>query len=95
MRTASTLVVKAIGPWNCTPRSHRFRASYPAPTFGLVLERLALVPFPDHRWDDVVATMLDGAEVVMVRRPANAPPTTLRRLAARARERQAVLPLGR
>src|SRR5919197_2886985 len=64
--------------------------------FGLVLERLALVPFPGHRWDDVVATMLDGAEIVMVRRPANAPPATLRRLAARARERQAILvPLGR
>jgi hypothetical protein len=59
--------------------------------FGLVLERLALVPFPGRRWDDVVATMLDGAEVVMVRRPADASSTALRRLAARTRERGAVL----
>jgi hypothetical protein len=33
--------------------------------FGLVLERLALVPFPGPSLDNVVATMLDGAEIVM------------------------------
>jgi len=62
---------------------------------GLVLERLALVPSPGRRWADTVATMLDAVDVVMVRPPANAAPATLRRLAARARERAAVLlPLG-
>jgi hypothetical protein len=63
--------------------------------FGLRLERLLLVPYPGRHWADVVAIMVDAVDVVMVRPPAGASPTTLRRLAVRARERGAVLlPLG-
>jgi hypothetical protein len=63
---------------------------------GIVLERLALVPAPGARaWPTVVAALLDAVDVVLVRPPAGLPAGQARRLAARARERGAVLvPLG-
>jgi hypothetical protein len=63
---------------------------------GVALERLALVPAPgDRAWPAVVAALLDAVDVVLVRSPARLPAAQARRLAARARERGAVLvPLG-
>src|SRR5215211_3197775 len=63
---------------------------------GVALERLALVPSPGPRaWPTVVAALLDAIDVVLVRSPPGLPPAQARRLAARARERGAVLvPLG-
>ena len=63
---------------------------------GIALERLALVPAPGARaWPAVVAALLDAVDVVLVRSPARLPAAQARRLAARARERGAVLvPLG-
>jgi hypothetical protein len=63
---------------------------------GIALERLALVPAPGARaWPTVVAALLDAIDVVLVRAPARLPAAQARRLAARARERGAVLvPLG-
>src|SRR5918995_170498 len=63
---------------------------------GIALERLALVPTPGVRaWPAVVAAFLDAVDVVLVRAPARLPAAQARRLAARARERGAVLiPLG-
>jgi hypothetical protein len=63
---------------------------------GIALERLALVPTPGARaWPTVVAAFLDAVDVVLVRAPARLPAAQARRLAARARERGAVLvPLG-
>jgi hypothetical protein len=63
---------------------------------GVALERLALVPAPGARaWATVVAALLDAVDVVLVRSPARLPAAQARRLAARARERGAVLvPLG-
>jgi hypothetical protein len=63
---------------------------------GIALERLALVPVPGARaWPTVVAAFLDAVDVVLVRSPAGLPAGLARRLAARARERGAVLvPLG-
>jgi hypothetical protein len=63
---------------------------------GIALERLALVPAPGARaWPTVVAALLDAVDVVLVRAPAGLPAGQARRLAARARERGAVLvPLG-
>jgi hypothetical protein len=63
---------------------------------GVALERLALVPAPGARaWPTVVAALLDAIDVVLVRSPAGLPAAQARRLAARARERDAVLvPLG-
>ena len=64
---------------------------------GVVLDRLALVPAPGSgTWARVVAALLDAVDVVLVRAPAGLPAGQARRLAARARERGAVLvPLGR
>jgi hypothetical protein len=63
---------------------------------GIALERLTLVPAPGARaWPIVVAALLDAVDVVLVRPPAGLPAGQARRLAARARERGAVLvPLG-
>jgi hypothetical protein len=63
---------------------------------GIALERLTLVPAPGPRsWATVVAALLDAVDVVLVRSPAGLPAGQARRLAARARERGAVLvPLG-
>jgi hypothetical protein len=63
---------------------------------GIALERLTLVPAPGARaWPTVVAALLDAVDVVLVRPPAGLPAGQARRLAARARERGAVLvPLG-
>jgi hypothetical protein len=63
---------------------------------GIALERLALVPTPGAgAWASVVAALLDAVDVVLVRSPARLPAAQARRLAARARERGAVLvPLG-
>jgi hypothetical protein len=63
---------------------------------GIALERLALVPSPGARaWPAVVAAFLDAVDVVLVRSPPRLPAAQARRLAARARERGAVLvPLG-
>ena len=59
---------------------------------GIALERLALVPVPGARaWPTVVAAFLDAVDVVLVRSPAGLPAAPARRLAARARERGAVL----
>jgi hypothetical protein len=62
---------------------------------GIVLERLALVPAPDLSWTMAVAALLDAIDVVLVRPPSRVSSSEARRLAARARERRAVLlPLG-
>jgi hypothetical protein len=63
---------------------------------GVALERLALVPSPGPQaWPTVVAALLDAIDVVLVRSPPGLPAAQARRLAARARERGAVLvPLG-
>jgi hypothetical protein len=57
---------------------------------GVRLERLALVPAPGDHWPVVTAALLDAVDIVLVRahRPRAA---DARRLAARARERGAVL----
>jgi hypothetical protein len=62
---------------------------------GIALERLALVTAPGPAWRSVTAVLLDAFEVVAVRPPGPVAPADARRLAARARERGALLvPLG-
>lgn len=58
---------------------------------GVELSRLALVPSPGPKWATVVAALLDGLDVVVLRPPCVARPAEARRLEARARERGAVL----
>lgn len=62
-----------------------------AAELGIDLARFALVPTPGGQWATVVAALVDAVEVVLVRPPARVRLTDARRLAARARERGAVL----
>jgi hypothetical protein len=55
------------------------------------LAHLVLVPDPGPRWLDATASLLDGMDIVLVRPPRSVRPGVARRLAARARERRAVL----
>ncbi len=66
-----------------------------AAELGVALERLALVREPGESWPSVVAALLDAMDVVVVRPPGPVRGSHVRRLAARARERGAVLvPMG-
>ena len=58
---------------------------------GADLRRLALVPAPGEHWAAVVAALLDGFDLVMLRPPARVRVGDARRLAARIRERGSVM----
>lgn len=59
---------------------------------GVVPERLSVVrDVPRDRWDAVVAALVDGVAMVVVEPASRVRPATARRLAARLRQRQAVL----
>jgi hypothetical protein len=58
---------------------------------GIDLRRLALVPDPGHDWPTVVAALLDGLDLVAVHPTEPVDEATARRLAARTRQRGAVL----
>jgi hypothetical protein len=58
---------------------------------GVALERLLLVEPPPDRWATVVAALLDAVDLVHVALPPRVRRGDARRLAARARERGAVL----
>lgn len=58
---------------------------------GIELGRLALVPDPGPEWVTVVAALLDGLDIVVVRPPGPVTAPLARRLAARARQRGSVL----
>jgi hypothetical protein len=58
---------------------------------GVNLAQFALVPFPGPRWQAVVGALLDGVDLVLVRPPGPVAASDARRLAARARQRGAVL----
>ncbi|GIL25784.1 hypothetical protein [Actinocatenispora comari] len=62
-----------------------------AAEFGVAPERLALVPDPGHHWWPVVGALLDGFGLVVARPAGTVPVGQARRLAARARQRGAVL----
>jgi hypothetical protein len=61
--------------------------------YGIELSRLALVPVPGTGWTTAVGALLDAVDVVAARPPTSRglPPGDVRRLAARARNRDAVL----
>ena len=61
--------------------------------YGIDLARLALVPVPGEGWTTAVGALLDALEIVAVRPPAGRglTPGDVRRLAARARSKDAVL----
>ena len=66
--------------------------------YGVELTRLALVPAPGSGWPTAVGALLDAVDVVAVRPPAargqrgsTLAPGDVRRLAARARSKDAIL----
>lgn len=65
--------------------------------YGIDLTRLALVPTPGAGWTTVVGALLDAVDIVCARTPRGVggrtalPPADIRRLAARARSKDAVL----
>jgi hypothetical protein len=62
---------------------------------GMALERFALVPHPGDQWRAVVAAMIDGVDLILLRPPRGTKPADARRLTAKVRERGAVLvPFG-
>lgn len=73
-----------------------------AQEYGVDLRRLALVPAPDRGWTTAVGALLDAVDIVAARPPGTGgarggrggpglPPGDVRRLAARARSKDAVL----
>lgn len=62
-----------------------------AAELGVNLRRLALVAAPGDRWPVVVAALVDGFDLLVVRPPGRVRLADARRLAARVRERDAVM----
>ncbi len=58
---------------------------------GVDLDRLVLVPSPGSQWATAVGALLDGFDVVLARPAREISGGEARRLAARARERRAVI----
>ena len=58
---------------------------------GLDAERTLLVPDPGPAWPQVVASLLDGCEIVLLRPPARAPAQVRQRLEATLRRGRGVL----
>ena len=58
---------------------------------GLDVERTLLVPDPGSAWPLVVASLLDGCELVLLRPPARAPAPARQRLEATLRREHGVL----
>jgi hypothetical protein len=62
-----------------------------AASFGIDLERLALVPYPGDQWLPVTAALADVLTVVLVRPPLTPSDGNVSRLMARLRERGSTL----
>lgn len=58
---------------------------------GLDLERLLLIPDPGGNWPQVVASLLDGCDLVLLRPPGRLPAQARRKLEATVRRHAAVL----
>jgi len=80
----------AAGAWAAVVGMPGFGALAAAQA-GVVWERLALVPHPGPEWSMVVATLLDGFDIVVAAPPGPVTPRLASRLAARARQRGSVL----
>ncbi len=80
----------AAGAWCATVGLPAISAEAAA-EYGIDLTRLAIVAAPGAGWLTAVGALLDAVDVVVVRPPAQVSDGDLRRLAARARGRDAVL----
>ncbi len=59
--------------------------------YGINLDRLVLVPYPEKHWLAVVSLLIDIVSVVLTRAPDHIAPADVARLKARLRKRGAVL----
>lgn len=82
----------AAGAWCALVGFPRISAEA-AHEYGVDLSRLALVPAPGESWTTAVGALLDSVDVVAARPPRGRGPVPgdVRRLAARARSKDAVL----
>ena len=82
----------AAGAWCALVGFPRISAEA-AREYGVDLTRLALVPSPGEGWTTAVGALLDAVDIVAARTPGGRglPPGDIRRLAARARSKDAVL----
>jgi hypothetical protein len=62
-----------------------------AAEYGIDLRRLAVIPQPGTGWTTAVGALLDAVDIVALRPPVRLVPGDVRRLASRARTRDAVL----
>jgi hypothetical protein len=91
---AAVGAASAAGAW-CALVAMPAIGAEAARDFGIVLERLPLVPDPGPSWVAVVGALLDAVDIVVARTPAQLADGDIRRLAARVRTRDAVfVPYG-
>ncbi len=76
--------VSAAGGW-CAVVGMPQLGVLAAADVGVDVDRLLLVQDPGPRWPQVVAALLEGCELVLLRPPARPPAQVARRLAAHAR----------
>lgn len=88
-----TLLAGAMkhGSWGAVVGLPTFGALAAGQDFRIDLSRLALVPAPGPDWPTVVSALIDGVDIVVVATPSTVAEGTVRSLAARARQRGAVL----
>jgi hypothetical protein len=82
--------VSAAGAW-CAVVGMPQLGVLAAADVGIDVDRLLLVPDPGSRWPQVVAALLEGCELVLLRPPAQPSSQVTRRLAAHARHSGGVL----
>jgi hypothetical protein len=62
-----------------------------ASEYGIALERVVAVRADAARWPDVVAAAADGFDLLIARVPADVSPSSMRKVATRVRQRDAVM----
>jgi hypothetical protein len=62
-----------------------------ASELGIALERVVAVRAEATRWPDVVAAAADGFDILITRVPADASPSSMRKVATRLRQRDVVM----
>jgi hypothetical protein len=90
LTVAMAVGASAAGAWCAVAGVPEFGAAAAAGA-GLNLSRLLLVPEPGSRWPQVVASLLGGLDVVIVRPPGPVPAQLRRRLMAALRRSGGVL----
>jgi hypothetical protein len=87
--------VSAAGEWVAAVDLDGTLGALAAREAGVALDRFAVARrVPPARWATVVAAVLDGVSLVLAEVPRGVRAGDARRLAARAREREAILVLG-